>query len=83
MFAIVKRSMFAMCVVAFAINLGIWVNKYLMIVPVFSPDNRPFTDWIDVALALGLLAGYLATIIVLARRLPVYSNWEMSRESGR
>ena len=81
LFAIVKRSMFGMCIVAFTINLGIWVNKYLMIVPVFSPDNRPFAHWIDVVLALGLLAGFLATIMILARRLPVYSNWEMSRES--
>ena len=80
-FAIVKRSVFSMCVVAFGINLGIWLNKYLMIMPVFSPDNRPFDQWIDVALALGLLAGFLATIIILARRLPVYSKWEMSRES--
>jgi hypothetical protein len=52
-----------------------------MIMPVFSADNRPFDHWIDIALALGLLAGFLATIIVLARRLPVYSNWEMNRES--
>jgi len=80
-FAIVKRSVFGMCVVAFAINLGVWINKYLMIMPVFSADNRPFDHWIDIALALGLLAGFLATIMVLARRLPVYSNWEMSRDS--
>jgi MFS family permease len=80
-FAVVKRSLFASCVVAIAINVGIWINKYLMIMPVFSPDNRPFDHWIDVALALGLLAGFLATIIVLARRLPVYSSWEMNRAS--
>ena len=78
-FAIVKRSVFGMCVVAFAINLGVWINKYLMIMPVFSPDDRPFDNWIDIALALGLLAGFLATVIVLARRVPVYANWEMRR----
>ncbi len=81
LFAFVKRSVFATCVVAFGINLGIWINKYLMIVPVFSPDDRPFDHWIDVAMALGLLAGFLATLMLLARRLPVYSAWEMSRES--
>ena len=80
-FAIVKRSVFAMSVIAVSINLGIWVNKYLMIMPVMSPDNRPFDHWVDIALALGLLAGFLATIIVLARRFPVYSKWEMNRES--
>ena len=80
-FAAVKRSVFGMCVVAFGINLGVWINKYLMIVPVFSPDDRPFDHWIDITLALGLLAGFLATLMLLARRLPVYSAWEMSRES--
>jgi hypothetical protein len=80
-FAVVKRSLFASCVVAIGINLGLWINKYLMIMPVFSDDNRPFDNWIDIALALGLLAGFLATIVVLARRLPVYSKWEMNRES--
>ena len=81
LFAIVKRSVMAMCIVAFAINLGIWINKYLMIVPVFSPDNRPFEHWIDTTVALGLLAGFLLTVVVLAGRLPMYSAWEMNRES--
>jgi molybdopterin-containing oxidoreductase family membrane subunit len=80
-FAVAKRSLLASCVVALGINLGIWINKYLMVMPVFSADNRPFDHWIDIALALGMLAGFLATIMVLARRLPVYSKWEMSRES--
>lgn len=81
LFAVVKRSVLAMCLIALAINAGIWLNKYLMIVPVFSPDDRPFDRWIDVAVALGLLAGFVAVIALLARRLPVYSTWEMNRES--
>jgi hypothetical protein len=81
LFAAVKRSLFAMGVIALAINAGIWINKYLMIVPVFSPDDRPFDHWIDIALALGLLAGFLAVIAMLTRNLPVYSEWEMRRES--
>jgi hypothetical protein len=81
LFAIVKRSVLAMCIVAFGINLGIWINKYLMIVPVFSPDDQPFDRWIDIAIALGLLAGFLATVTILAGRLPKYSAWEMSREA--
>jgi len=81
LFAIVKRSVVAMCIIAFGINLGIWINKYLMIVPVFSANNRPFDHWIDIVVALGLLAGFLATVTILARRLPKYSLWEMSREA--
>jgi molybdopterin-containing oxidoreductase family membrane subunit len=81
LFAIVKRSVFAMSIVALGINLGIWINKYLMIVPVFSLDDRPFDHWIDITVALGLLAGFLLTIVILAKRLPMYSTWEMNRES--
>jgi hypothetical protein len=78
-FAFVNRSVAALCVIALGINVGIWINKYLMLVPVFSPDNRPLDNMLDVGLSLGLLAGFLATIVLLARRLPVYSYWEINR----
>jgi len=77
-FAFVNRSLGAMCIVALGINLGIWVNKYLMVIPVFSPDNRPLDNMLDVGLSLGLLAGFLITIVLLTRRLPVYSYWEIN-----
>jgi hypothetical protein len=77
-FAIVKRSLLAMCIIAFGINLGIWLSKYLMIVPVFSPDATPFSNFLDLGLALGLLAGFMATLLMLANRFPIYSNWEIN-----
>ncbi|MCH8140775.1 MAG: polysulfide reductase NrfD [Proteobacteria bacterium] len=76
-FAFFNRSLLAMCVVGFGINLGIWVNKYLMVVPVFSPDNRPLDNLLDASLSIGLLVGFLAVVVLLARRLPVYSYWEI------
>jgi len=81
LFAVVKRSLLAMGIIALGINVGIWINKYLMIVPVFSDDNTPFDNWMDLLLALGLLAGFAATVMLLARRYPDYSRWEMNREN--
>ena len=52
-----------------------------MIVPVFSPDNSPFDSWLDIMLALGLLSGFVAVTMLLARRYPAYSRWEMGREN--
>ena len=77
-FDTVKRSLLAMCIIAFGINLGTWINKYLMVVPVFSVDDRPFDNWLDLSLSVGLLAGFLALLILLARRLPRYSSWEIN-----
>ncbi len=76
-FAWVKRSLLAMCIIAFGINLGIWISKYLMIVPVFSPDDSPFSNVLDISIAVGLLAGFLVVLMLLARQYPLYSRWEM------
>ena len=77
-FAIVNRSLLAMCILALGINLGIWINKYLMVIPVYSPNDRPFDNLLDLGLSLGLLVGFLVVVVLLARRFPVYANWEMN-----
>ncbi len=77
-FALVNRSLLAMCIIGLGINLGIWINKYLMVVPVFSPDDRPLDNLLDVGLSIGLLASFLTVVVLLARRLPVYSYWEIN-----
>ena len=76
-FAVVKRSLLAMCLIAIGINLGIWISKYLMVVPALTPDHRPFGSVVDIGLALGLLAGFLLVLVWLARRYPLYSLWEI------
>ena len=60
-----------------AINMGIWFNKYLIVVPALSPDDRPFDSWLDVSISLGLAAGFIAAVVLLARRIPAFSRWEM------
>jgi hypothetical protein len=75
-FAVVKRSLLAMCILGFGINLGNWLTKYLMIVPALSPDSRPFEHFLDIVIAVGLLAGFLALVTLMIRRWPRYSQWE-------
>ena len=77
-FAFVKRSMWAMGILAAGINLGIWLYKYLTVVPVFSPDDRPFSSWLDIGVSVGLAAGFVAVVIALANRFPIYSYWEIA-----
>jgi hypothetical protein len=49
-----------------------------MVVPVFSPDNQPFSNWLDITVAIGLAAGFMAAVILLARRVPMYAHWELA-----
>jgi hypothetical protein len=82
-FAYVKRSIPAMCVLAAGINIGVWLHKYLTVVPALAPDDTPFDQWLDVILAVGLAAGFLAVLVALLSRLPRYSNWEIERSPVR
>ena len=77
-FALVKRSLAAMCVIALSVNAGIWLNKYLIVIPALVPADRPFDSWLDVSISLGLTAGFVAMVMLLASRLPLYSQWEMA-----
>ena len=77
-FAFVKRSMWTLGILALGINLGIWLYKYLTVVPVFSPDDTPFSSWVDIGVSVGMAAGFIAVLIALASRLPIYSHWELA-----
>ncbi len=83
LFAVVKRSLVAMCLLAIGINLGIWISKYLMVVPVFSADNRPFQNLLDISIAVGLVAGFLAVLIMLCGRVPLFAQWELGLKAIR
>ena len=74
-FSIFNRSVVAMCIIGLGISVGIWLNKFLMVAPVYSPDVRPFDNMQDVGLSIALLAAFLVVVIFLARRYPVYSYW--------
>ena len=35
-------------------------------------------SWMDIAAAVGLTAGFLALVMLLANRLPMYAHWELA-----
>jgi len=77
-FAVINRSLLAMCVLALGINLAIWINKYLMVIPVFSPDDRLLDHLLDLGLSIGLLLSFIAALVLLARQFPLYCYWEIN-----
>jgi molybdopterin-containing oxidoreductase family membrane subunit len=77
-FAIINRSLLAMCILGIGINIGIWVNKYLMVIPVYSTEAQLLDNMLDIGLSIGLLAAFLVVLVLLARIFPAFSNWEIN-----
>jgi len=77
-FAYFNRSTGWMCLVALSICIGAWVNKYLMIIPVFSEDARIMDHLDQLGASLLLLTAFVAVVYGLTKRYSVYSNWELS-----
>jgi hypothetical protein len=56
----VKLALAPMTVVAVLICVGIWINRYLMIVPVFTDGSETIVaNWTGISIVLGGLAGTL------------------------
>jgi hypothetical protein len=72
-----KRTPFGYAVVAIIILLGVWGEKYVTIMPSFSPDTIPLLHSsfvgpgvVEVALFLGFMAAYLLCITGFMSRYP-------------
>jgi molybdopterin-containing oxidoreductase family membrane subunit len=76
-FARVKRTLWSMLVIAAVMNLGVWINRYLMVVPALSKDHRLFAAPVEVALVLAPITGYLLALLLLFGALPMLSSWEL------
>ncbi|MBF8250576.1 MAG: hypothetical protein HW382_204 [Deltaproteobacteria bacterium] len=67
----IKLSVPALATVALIICLGIWINRYLMIIPVFTDGGAPlFATWTGISLILAGLSSTLLSIILFFRLYP-------------
>ena len=58
-FAAVKRTWWSMVVIAIMMNIGVWLNRYLIVVAVTVEDHVPFSSLMEILLPIGLFAGFL------------------------
>lgn len=67
----IKLSVSALATVALIICLGIWINRYLMIIPVFTDGGAPlFATWTGISLILAGLSATLLSVILFLRLFP-------------
>lgn len=81
-FAYVKRHWWSLLAVCSVIVAGMWLNRYLLVVPATLPDDVPFSSAAELLTFAALYAGFLLVFLVLARGIPMISEWEMRDAAG-
>ena len=72
-----KKAWWSLLLVSAIICFGIWINRYLMIIPIFFDDHRPFSSLAEITLTVGLASGFLTVLLWLLNAFPPVSAWEM------
>lgn len=81
-FAPVKRHWWSLLIVAAVINIGVWLNRYLLIVPAGPRSDSHFSTFHELILSVGLTAGFLLFFLLLFKVFPMVSAWELRDAAG-
>ena len=81
-FAPTKRHWWSLLTVCAVVVFGVWLNRYLLLVPATTADHTPFSSLSEVLLVSGLFAGFLLAYLLLIRFFPMISTWEMRDAAG-
>jgi len=73
----VKQTWWMMILVAIIINLGIWLNRYLIVVPALADNHYPLSSLTEFGITAGLVSGFLLFLFLLFNTFPVVSMWEL------
>jgi Ni/Fe-hydrogenase subunit HybB-like protein len=87
-----RRSMASIVTASVLINLGMWVKRYLIVVPTLETPYVPaqaagttihyFPTWIEWAVTAGALAAFLLLFTLFSRLFPIVSIWEAAEDPG-
>ena len=87
-----RRSMASIVTASVLINIGMWVKRYLIIVPTlqtsFIPADaagitpRYFPSMVECLITAGAFAGFLLLFTLFSRVFPILSVWETSEAAS-
>src|ERR1035437_8304673 len=85
-----KRSMGSIMTASILINIGMWIKRYLIIVPTLETPFIPaqnagitphyFPSLIECTITAGAFAGFVLLYILFSRIFPILSIWETAED---
>lgn len=78
-----RRNMTNLLIVSILINIGMWLERFVIIVPSGTRPVLPFgilsytPTWVEVAITVGWLAGFFLLISLFVKVFPVITLWEL------
>lgn len=83
----VRRSIRAMLVITLLVNVGMFIERYLIIVPSLSHKNMPFVwgtyspSWVELSVTAAAFAGFTLLYVLFAKFFPMVAVTDV-RELG-
>jgi len=80
------RTIFGVVVAGLSINLGMWLERYTVIVPSLSRPRLPYEwglytpTWIEWSITAACVAGFILLYTLFAKLFPVIAIWELKEE---
>ena len=83
---IFKRTIPGLLVSSISIVIGMWLERFLIIIPSFCQPRLPYLrgaympSWVEWSMTAGLFAGFSLAFVLFSKFFPVISVWETEKE---
>jgi Ni/Fe-hydrogenase subunit HybB-like protein len=79
------RTVTGTCIASAPILLGMWLERYLIVVPSLSRKNLPYSwvatpyhpTWVEMTITAATFCGLILLYMILSKFIPIISIWEM------
>ena len=84
-----KRNFFCLLIASVSIVIGMWLERFLIIIPSFSEPRLPYPrgtyspSWVEWSMTAGLCAGFTLAFVLFSKLFPVISIWETEKEEAK
>ena len=85
---IFKRNLPGLLISSISIVIGMWIERYTIIIPSFSEPRLPYArgsytpSWVEWSMMAGLFAGFTLAFMIFSKLFPVVSIWELQKEEA-